>query len=111
MKGVRQSDKEQKPVPEIEDKKFKSRVQPGGGVPPCGSPSAVINLRPQVSKGQEMLVAPRSPGWCPPRWLSALCAHAMAIITLHCCKSGFQRLPVGHFIRVFPAVPRSQGSS
>ena len=62
MKGVRQSDKEQKPVPEIEDKKFKSRVQPGGGVPPCGSPSTVISLRPQVSKGQEMLVAPRSPG-------------------------------------------------
>ena len=39
MKGVRQSDKEQKPIPEIEDKKFKSRVQPGGGVLPCGSPS------------------------------------------------------------------------
>ena len=98
MKGVRQSDKEQKPVPEIEDKKFKSRVQPGGGVPPCGSPSAVSASVPRSPRGRKCLWLQGRLGWCPPCWLSALCAHAMAIITLHCCKSGFERLPVGHFI-------------
>lgn len=97
MKGVRQSDKEQKLVPEIEDKKFKSSVQPGGGMPPFGSPSTVSASVPRSPRGRKYLWFQGHLGWRPPHWISALSAHAHGDNNITLLQDRVHTAPYGSF--------------